>query len=457
MGRAWIGLAGALVLPLTAGAADRRDGQDVRYAPPQAWVQPPPPPSDAPSPAEAPLRIVYVDNQVRIGAAGEEAYTAYRLKILKPEALPAGNIAVAWSPGAGEAVVHRLRLHRDGATIDVLAQHKFAILRREGGLEQSMLDGQLTATLQVPGLQVGDEIEFAATVAKREPAFGGHSAGVLQLPPMGAPGAFRVGMAWPQATPLVVRATRDLPQRTPEVTGDERRISYELRDPAGSIPTEGAPARFNLRRVVEYSDFASWRALSVQIWPLFERASRLAPGSPVRAEAARIAAATSDQAARAEAALQLVQDRIRYVYVGLDGGNYTPAPADETWTRRFGDCKAKTVLLMALLRELGISAEPVLVASDGGDGTDERLPSPHVFDHVLVRAHPDGATHWLDGTRLGDRRLDTAAAAGVPLGAAAGGRRRRPGAGRRRARRAAAGDRRGRHRCSARASANPPR
>ena len=30
-------------------------------------------------------------------------------------------------------------------------------------------------------------------------------------------------------------------------------------------------------------------------------------------------------------------------------GNYLPASADQNWTRRFADCKGKTVTLLALL------------------------------------------------------------------------------------------------------------
>ena len=40
---------------------------------------------------------------------------------------------------------------------------------------------------------------------------------------------------------------------------------------------------------------------------------------------------------------QYKEDKPACVYVGLDGGNYRPAAADDTWHRRFGDCKAKTV------------------------------------------------------------------------------------------------------------------
>ena len=94
-----------------------------------------------------------------------------------------------------------------------------------------------------------------------------------------------------------------------------------------------------------------------------------------------------------------MQQQVRYIYVGLNGGNLTPASADETWQRRYGDCKGKTALLLGLLSELGIEAEPVLVSNAQlDDGIDQRLPNPGLFDHVLVRARIDGADYWLDGT-----------------------------------------------------------
>ena len=121
--------------------------------------------------------------------------------------------------------------------------------------------------------------------------------------------------------------------------------------------------------------------------------------SPLRREATRIAAAHAASLDRASAALKLVQQDVRYIYVGLNAGNLTPASADETWRRRYGDCKGKTALLLALLAQMGIEAEAVLVNSAGADdGFDQRLPIPQLFDHVLVRAHIDGKVYWLDGT-----------------------------------------------------------
>lgn len=379
---------------------------EVQYGPAPAWVKPPPAPTRAEPPAGAAARTIYLDWQTRIGKDQFESYTAYRIKVLKPEGLALGNLTGTWNPTTDELIVHKLSIVRDGKVIDVLATTKFRVLERADKLDYAVLDGALTAALQAPGLQVGDEIEFSATLRRRDATFAGRTAGAFQLPFLSTPGAYRLRLTWPKEAVLQWRGTPDLGALAVHGEGADQVLEEELQDPNSSPLTDGAPPRFNLRRRMEFSQFSSWDEIGQTLRPLFEQAATLVSQSPLHAEAARIAAATADPGARAEAALRLVQDRIRYVYVGLDGDGYHPATADNTWLRKFGDCKAKSVLLMALLRELGIDAEPVLVASNGGDGMDRILPTPYAFDHVLVRARIGGKSYWLDGTRLGDRRLD---------------------------------------------------
>ena len=393
-------------MTLAAGAATA-GSRDVQYGPPPTWVIPAPAPTTLAPPEGAAGRVIYSDLQTRLGAAGDETYTAYRLKILTPQALAAGNIAANWNPSTDDIIVHRLHVIRGGQVIDVLAANKFAVIQRENNLDYGMLDGELTANLQIPGLEVGDELEFAATIRRRETIFGGRSHGFEQLPMVGTPGAYRMRLVWPTDRKVRLNGTPDLGRLAAEDHNNEHELRYELRDPQSPIVADEAPPRANLRRLLEYSEFSGWAEISALMAPVFDKAAQLGANSPIRAEAASIAKASDDPAVRALAALQLVEDRIRYVYVGLDGGNYKPASADDTWTRRFGDCKAKTVLLMALLHELGIQGEAVLVNSKGVDGADQRLPTPQVFDHVVVRATIKGKAYWLDGTRLGDRRLSS--------------------------------------------------
>ena len=173
-----IALASAALFVSTQVSADAL--KEVKYGAPAAWVEPIPSSAADTKPSDAVFRFVYQDNQERVSKGTIESYGAYRVKILKPEALALGNIRIAWSPSAGTATVHFIRIIRNSSVIDVLEQAKLKVLEREAGLEQSMLDGNLTATLQVPDLRVGDELEFAATIARAEPAFGTHNAGVAR-------------------------------------------------------------------------------------------------------------------------------------------------------------------------------------------------------------------------------------------------------------------------------------
>lgn len=390
---------------LIAASAAHAGSPEVQYGPAPSWAAPAPRPTEGPAPSGAPVRAVYFDQQTRLQPDGQEIYVAWRMKILSPEGLKLGDVVSTWNPDSDDLTVNTLRILRGGQVIDVLKTTKFRAVERDDESDVAVLNGARVARLHIPGLQVGDELEFAATVRRRDPVFR-NRAGAGQLPVIGSPGAYRVRLLWPDAMKLNWKATPDLAPPAAADQGGRHELIWELRDPSSAIGADGAPARANLRRMVEFSEFSSWAEVSNTFASLVEAAQVLKPGSPVAAQADAIAKATPDPRARAEAALALVQDQIRYVYIGLDGGAYRPATAEETWTRRFGDCKAKTVLLLALLHRLGVQSEAVLVNSKGVDGTEQRLPSPAQFDHVLVRAVIDGKSYWLDGTLLGEHRLD---------------------------------------------------
>ena len=90
----------------------------------------------------------------------------------------AGNLLLTWNPVTEALAIHRARILRGGRTIDLLANgRRFTVLRRESNLEAAMIDGELTATLQPEGLQVGDVLDLAYTLTRREPALAGHSEG----------------------------------------------------------------------------------------------------------------------------------------------------------------------------------------------------------------------------------------------------------------------------------------
>lgn len=376
------------------GSVYAKDDQVKRGAVP-SWVSPSDP---LPVPADA-AGLVFVRNNdvlVHLASDGQLQYMGYRVKILHPNALEAGNISISWNPAAGSPTVHAIKIHRDGEVTDVLKTVNFEILRRENQLEEAMLDGTLTAVARVADLRVGDEFEFSFTMPLDDPTLGQDYAGMLYMAPVTAPGRFRLGLSWTDGQKPNLKATSEFQEIMRQ---SDQRIDVSIDNPPNLTPASDAPPRYNWLRVIEYSDYLVWDEISRRFSPLYAKAATLTTSSPVKKEADRIRAAYSDPLEQAAAALSLVQKDVRYVYVGLDGGNLTPAAAEQTWERRYGDCKGKTALLLSLLREMGIEAEPVLVNNSGNDdGLDERLPNPQLFDHVLVRARINGTPYYLDGT-----------------------------------------------------------
>lgn len=375
--------------------------------PAPTWVKPVTP-SPAPVKAdEAPVRILLSDQQVALEPGRQTVYSETSLKIQTPQGLAAGNISLPWRPETDVLTVHKLLIRRGDHTIDVLKSGQtFSVLRREQNLESATLDGVLTANIQPEGLQVGDTLEIAMSVSSSDPTLKGH---VEQI--AGAWNGFPIGRAhlriqWPTSLPVRLRQTASLPALKPTKTGDTSTVELSLDNVDPIIPPKGAPPRYRIGRLVEVTDYASWADLGTLMAPLYEKAATIPVQGPLRSELERIQSLSPDPKVRTEAAVALVQDKVRYVALAMGAGGLVPADAETTWSRRYGDCKGKTSLLLALLHAMGIEAEAVAVSTTFGDGLDARLPMVGLFNHVLVRASVAGRTYWLDGTSTGDTNLD---------------------------------------------------
>lgn len=382
------------LLGITAAQAEAKD-DEIAVGPPPKWASPSEP-MPVPDDARGPIFVRQQDVQMHLDRNGQKLFLASRFHLADTSALQLGNVSLSWNPAAGSPIIHAVKVHRAGTARDVLASTKFEVLRREDQLETAIIDGMLTATLRVPDLRVGDDLELAYTLPAQDPTLLSESSGFLYLAPVPPPGRLQLRLSWDSGQEPTIRAT-------PDMEGQVKREALSVSMSGDNLPAQNppkdAPPRYSWQRLIEFSDFSDWQGVSRRIAPLFTKAATLSADSAIKQEAATIAAGNSDQMNRASAALKLVQQQVRYVFVGLAQGGITPASAEETWQRRYGDCKGKTVLLLALLKELGIPAEAVLVSNAGSDdGMAQRLPNPFWFDHVLVRAQIDGQTYWLDGT-----------------------------------------------------------
>lgn len=397
----------AAVAASLAMLVDTASAQEVERASAPAWVAPAP--TDAPTPAtgDAALRTLAIDHQIRFDGEGTHTYTYQRFQVLTRQGLSsAGTINLVWSPPRETIQIHALHIVRDGQTIDVLAGQEFETIRRENNLESAMMDGQLTATLQPRDLRVGDILELAFTIhdtlgvlAPHLESFDGSGSGATI-------DRYRVRATWSDEHPMRVLASAPWADVVPRRSGRDWLYEIDVRNLTPEQVPSDLPVRFHLSRTVQFTDFQSWADASRMMAPLYEAGSTLEANSPLLAEIERIRRDNDTDATRAMAALRLVEDQVRYLALSMGEGNYVPVTADEVWRSRYGDCKGKTVLLLALLKGLGIDAEATLVSTRWGDGLDAQLPLIAWFDHVMVRATVNGVNYWMDGTRIGDRGLE---------------------------------------------------
>lgn len=397
--------AAAASLVMLAGTASA--AQEVERAAAPAWVAPPLSDTPAPAATDAALRVSAIDHQILFDADGSHTYTFQRFQVLtRPGLSSVGTVNLVWSPPRETVQVHALRIIRDGQTIDVLAGQAFETLRRENNLESAMMDGQLTATLQPRDLRVGDTLELAFTVHDTHGVLAPHVEAFDSVSSEQMIDRFRLRATWSDEHPVRVVASEPWADVRPRRVGRDWVYEIDARDLTPERVPDDIPGRFSLSRTVQFTDFGDWADASRLMAPLYEKGATLEADSPLLAEVERIRTEHDTDAARAMAALRLVEDQVRYLALSMGEGNYTPVSADEVWRSRYGDCKGKTVLLLALLKGLGIDAEATLVSTGWGDGLDAQMPLLAWFDHVIVRATIDGETYWMDGTRVGDRSLE---------------------------------------------------
>lgn len=378
------------------------------YAPPGAWVLP----NKAPLPDGADARPwLLADRQVLIEGDKRSTFTDSAFRILSAEVLRNwSDMSFEWQPDRDDLIIHRIEIIREGKPIDLLAQGlKLNVLQREKDFEQRAIDGQLTATAPIEDLRVGDTVRFSTTLVERTTVLKGNGEALVDLTAEPAPiAAGSVRILWPKDLPVKWKAFgKGLAPVESDKAGFHILTQAHPLTKQDEMPQD-APLRFRRAPGLEFSTFASWTDLSRTIAPVYATAGTIRDGGALAAEVDRIAAATADPKARADAALRVVQNEIRYLYRGMENGNYVPQAPEATWSLRYGDCKAKTLLLLAMLDRLGIAARPALVNSTLGDLLRDRLPTLSAFDHVIVEARIGDTQYWLDGTTAGTHIEDLA-------------------------------------------------
>jgi hypothetical protein len=370
-----------------------------------AWVDPVPADFQAVPDARETIsdgvQHLIVDNQVCLGPTNA-SYYHYAFRFLTEAGVrESSSIQVECDPSYQSVQFHRLRLWRGAHVIDCLDRKAFRALQRESNLEWKLLDGRLTLLALLEDVRVGDVLEYAYTLTGDNPVFEGRYGGSHLLGWSVSVLRHRLRVLAPAARPLVRRLSgASAPEPVERLSEGTRKWLWDQTNTAPIQVESGLPVWHKPMPEVAFSEYASWA--DVAQWAA---AYYAATGSLEHVIGPQISAWRQQPAAedRAVAALAFVQDDIRYFGLELGAGSHRPNPPELVLQRRFGDCKDKAVLLCAILRALGVEAQPALVNVFAGRHTADELPSPFAFNHVIVVARIDGAAVWMDPTRVNQR------------------------------------------------------
>ena len=177
-------------------------------------------------------------------------------------------------------------------------------------------------------------------------------------------------------------------------TPTERTYRWEVRDSAALSEEPRSPALTEVAPYVNVSSFASWNELGK--WYAELIGPQFTLDASLQAALNELLAHASTTAEKINAIHQFVLRNTHYVALEFGIYGYKPYPVSQTYARRFGDCKDKASLMIALLRAAGIPAEMALVRTRRLGDIGEQATSIAIFNHAIV--YIPGEDLWLDGT-----------------------------------------------------------
>lgn len=129
----------------------------------------------------------------------------------------------------------------------------------------------------------------------------------------------------------------------------------------------------------------------------------------LKALAGNLTAGKSTREQKAAAIVAYLNREIRYTGVEFGDAAVVPRPPAETLNRKYGDCKVKAALLVALLRSAGIPSYVALLSVGSSQDVLPDLPGAGMFNHAIVFV-PRPPDLWVDATdeyaRLGQLPTD---------------------------------------------------
>ncbi len=387
-----------MLLALLASPLSRATN-NISVAPAPAWVTPLPVNTAIATPDAISDGEFYLlhNRQLKIDSRLQAYYYHSAVRIENEAGLERNStLTVTYDPSYQTVTYHQVQVIRDGHVIDHLDLGKFKNIQREKELEYAIYDGRRTSVYFFEDLRVGDVVELSFTRYGKNPALEDlhNSYFSVEFSVPVAEDYIRVVSALPVLHYKTYSADNLEVQSKQTDLGKEYIIHQKNLVP---VPHDDeTPAWYTDYGAIHFSNTRHWQEVARWGARLYQPFSQ--PDAAIQQLAQDLTREFSTPREKATALLRFVQTEIRYMGIELGSSSFVPHATGDILQRRFGDCKDKTVLLVALLKAIGIEAYPVLVNTGTTAFINQSLPGATQFNHVITQLIVDSEHYWVDPT-----------------------------------------------------------
>jgi transglutaminase-like putative cysteine protease/Flp pilus assembly protein TadD len=328
------------------------------------------------------------------GNAMRSRYFRYRI-LTEKGAREWASIAVLWQPWLGKRPVLRARVITPDFVVHELDEKTITESPASQGDADIFSDARVVRAplpAVAPGAIVEEEVRTEENIT-----FAG--AGMVErfyfassVPVQHA----RFTVEFPEQMPIRY-SLRFLPEMKPERSEEMGRVHIVFERGAANAIEDiepDTPYDDTIYPSVTISSGASWQELATQYSALIDKQIDL------RKMAGIVNGLVRDKKTQEEKITSVVSYLSRQVrYTGVEFGDASifPRPPEETLNRKYGDCKDKSALLVAMLRSIGVSAYIALLRVGDREDLSSDLPGMDMFNHAIV--YIAGSKElWIDAT-----------------------------------------------------------
>ncbi len=306
-----------------------------------------------------------------------------------------GTLEVPWAPWYYDRPTVAARIVSKDGTVHTLDSK--AIMESPAREDLDIFSDNRVLRAPLPGVAVGSVIEYVIEFNGNNPIQEAGASDIVVFGGYAPTQRTRVTIDGPTSIqPRIVNKT-DVQAKIEEKDG-RRIMTFETgriegrKDFENFLPFDEISLPY-----IAFSTGSSWGTLAKRYSEIVDKQMAGDDLKKFTHDAIGNATARREVIARALAA---VEKNVRYAGVEVGESSIIPRPPHTVLGNKYGDCKDKATLLVAMLRQAGIVAHVALLRAGGDFDVHPDLPGLGRFNHAIVRVDATGSepAMWVDPT-----------------------------------------------------------